>query len=147
MPRIGLRLIGTPDPVSPGITPRCPLCYVILPNDPNNPEGHIAIVDTGAPFSIIPKSYWEPVQKNIVWLPVGNRLRTIKGIGGGEAPCKFGRLKIRLHDGTNISGQIEIRAKLAEKDEGLDFLLGLDVFADKCKLVINDNGQSYIETP
>ncbi len=75
-------------------------CSVLLETNPHD-QVAIAIVDTGAHFSIIPRHLWAE-REELIEFAIGTSdsgpLRTIRGIGGAELPCGFGWLRIILAD-------------------------------------------------
>jgi hypothetical protein len=71
----------------------------------------------------------------------------IRGISGGELPCKFGRVRIMLADTQPaFSDWLEVRAKLAEADT-VPLVLGVADFLDTFEVVLNRHGVSYMTVP
>ena len=66
---------------------------------------HIAILDTGAPFSVFPFSFWN--KRNLSWTPLGSQLLTAQGQSVPDAlkwlglSCDLGVIPIALVDETN----------------------------------------------
>src|SRR4051812_7677172 len=63
-----------------------------------------AIIDTGAPLTVVPRIRWEPVANRILWVPVDETdpvnfwLTTITGKTGGRCPCRVGRIDMLALD-------------------------------------------------
>ena len=70
-----------------------------------------AIVDTGAPVSVIPSGIWQAAQYRLL---VGQDFSV--SIGGSPATGRLAELAMRVHDGTAVSPLVRIKAYLLSDD-------------------------------
>lgn len=119
------------------------------------------VVDTGAPFSILPFSLWH--DRNLEWNRCGTRLRRQGGkayesLKWGQADCELGDTTVHLFDGqSNLqSGPFLVVGKFANQrqpDPNLEMtaLLGMNFLTDNhLRLVVDGAGGnlvSYLAVP
>ncbi len=130
-----------------GKTPPCMrfVCRSFLATCPERPL--LAVIDTGAPFSIIPRALWKDGTSRIEFAPEARDWEIIHGIGGGSESCEFGRLHVMLADErTSLSGWLRIPAQLAKTD-AVPLVLGVAGFLDTYRLTLNEDGSSYVVVP
>lgn len=101
-----------------------------------------AIVDTGAPFCVIPSELWKKMDPG-AFAATGNA--TIP-IAGKPREGFFATLEIAIGDAENTSQAVMIGAFFCADGDG-PMLLGMqDIFTDVAALVVDIPGQSaYIE--
>lgn len=83
-----------------------------------------AIVDTGNPVSILPRSVW----RDIALPPALGLRRRLRGIGASDQTAISGtlsRIRLLLHDDRNASEPVEMRAFLLDNDAA-PFLIGFE---------------------
>ncbi len=119
--------------------------YVYFESAPDDRNGRRAIIDTGAPFSIIPRSFWQK-KEYVIFENRIPELNTITSITGEKKPCCFGWVRLILADNKpSFSDWIKIPAKLAYTDD-IPILLGVSGLLDTHKLVLN-GPLSYLVVP
>ena len=118
------------------------VCMIFLSTLPDRPFN--AVIDTGAPFSIVPWNLWRDGAAMIESLGDYPDWRNIRGIAGGGVPCEFGRIGVMLADATPArSGWLSVSAQLARSDH-VPLILGVAGFLDTYELVLNRDGAGYI---
>lgn len=71
---------------------------------PGNGTWHRALIDTGAPLTVIPETVWKPHANVIEWVgcPPGGEppawLRSVNGLGGGLFRCDLALVQISFFD-------------------------------------------------
>ena len=121
------------------------VCRSFLATCPERPL--LAVIDTGAPFSIIPWALWKDAASRIEFLPYATDWHVIHGIGGGIEPCGFGRLHVMLADGgSSLSGWLGIPAQLAKTD-AVPLVLGVAGLLDTYEVALNEDGRCHIVVP
>lgn len=94
---------------------------------------HLAIVDTGAPYSMIPESLWAPLPvERLVKLP----LRGIVPGRAAEMDAVLGRVSGRLLDAQRTSPTLSLWAMLAYTDQ-VPLILGWSGCLDRAKLTLD----------
>ena len=96
-------------------------------------EAHSAIVDTGAPYSLIPLSLWPALQtERLCELPV-------RGLVPGrhaELDATLAKVSGRLLDASHRSRSLSLWAMLADTDQ-VPLILGWAGCLDRATLVLN----------
>lgn len=106
-----------------------------------------ALIDTGAPFAIIPWALWKDGVSRIEFAEGRSDWKTIRGIAGGREPCEFGRIHIMLTDTKpSFSDWLEIPAQLAKTDD-VPLILGVAGLLDTYGVTLNEGGESHIVVP
>ena len=108
-----------------------------------------AVIDTGAPFSIVPLAMWKNGRSMIAFAGqnVSPNCRTIRGLSGGSLPCEFGWLHIILSDTRpSFSDWLRMPAKLAMTD-AVPLVLGVAGFLDTYEVALNRDGESCVVVP
>ena len=108
-----------------------------------------ALIDTGAPFSVIPFGMWKDGRSAIEFAGPNatSNCKSIRGISGGSLPCEFGWLHIMLSDTQpSFSRWLRVPAKLAKTD-GIPLILGVAGFLDTYRFTLNEDGSSYVVVP
>ena len=93
-----------------------------------------AIIDTGAPISIIPRSVWEQIRHGFY----SNREREVP-VGGQAAMGRFGQVTLRFHDVQHperISSPLALKADLLA-DDSHPIVLGFESFLTDVELHSN----------
>ena len=94
---------------------------------------HLAIVDTGAPYSVIPISLWPALPvKRIARLP----LRGIVPGTAAELTATLATLTAQLLDGRRVSPRLALSAMLADTDQ-VPLILGWAGCLDRATLSVN----------
>lgn len=107
----------------------------------------LAVIDTGAPFSIIPWALWKGGASGIEFLADAPDWHVIHGIGGGSESSEFGRLHVMLADEKpSLSAWLGIPAQLA-KTNAVPLVLGVAGLLDTYEVSLNEAGESYIAVP
>ncbi len=144
--RIRLDLLARADQEAPDIVYKRFVCHAFVLNLPRNFTSKQALVDTGAPFSILPRRFWWG-NEFVDLEPGAAGVRRISGVSGGELPCRFGWARIMLADtAPRFSDWLEVRAKLAETDS-VPLILGVADLLDRYEVVLNSDRASYITVP
>ena len=89
-----------------------------------------ALVDTGNPISIVPKSVWS---KSQVVRALSDK-SVVHGIGGGKASGRLGEITFLFVDQSNISPVIRAKAFLLD-DDSVPFLIGFEDILTDAKLI------------
>ncbi len=108
-----------------------------------------ALIDTGAPFSVIPFGMWKDGRSGIEFAGpnVTSNCKSIRGISGGSLSCEFGWLHIMLSDTQpSFSCWLRVPAKLAKTD-AVPLILGVAGFLDTYRLTLNEDGSSHVVVP
>jgi hypothetical protein len=134
------------DAQRPDIVYKRLVCRAYVKGLPASVTPRLAVVDTGAPFSIVPRALWQ--ENDFVRLESGtSELQAIRGLSGGQLPCRFGRVGIMLADtGPTFSAWFDLPAKLANVDT-VPLILGVAGFLDRFEVVLNRDGVSFITVP
>jgi len=94
---------------------------------------HMAIVDTGAPYSLIPSSLWPALRvKRLMDLPV----RGIVPGGAAELHATLARVSGQLLDARRVSSRLTLWAMLARTDQ-VPLILGWAGCLDRAKLILD----------
>ena len=94
---------------------------------------HMAIVDTGAPYSLIPASLWPTVRaERLKDIPV----RGIVPGKGAELDASLAKVRIRLLDEKRISPRLTLWAMLTKTDQ-VPLILGWSGCLDRASLVLD----------
>ncbi len=121
------------------------VCRSFLATCPERPL--LAVIDTGAPFSVIPWALWKDGTSRIEFVPEASDWEIIHGIGGGSESCEFGRLHVMLVDeAPSLSGWLRIPAQLVKTD-AVPLILGVAGLLDTYEVALNRDGESYIIVP
>lgn len=101
-----------------------------------------AIIDTGGPISVIPHSIWQ----NVDYRLLSARDFDIP-LAGVPTTGKLAQVFIRMHDDTNTSRTLVIKAYLLN-DDVHPLILGFEDFLTKIGLYSNyREGRAYLEFP
>ena len=104
-----------------------------------------AIIDTGGPISIIPRSVWEQVRHGFY----SNRETDVR-VGGRAAVGKVGQVTLRFHDAQEqdrISPSLTLKAYLLS-DDSYPIVLGFEDFLTDVELHSNfPQQQVYLVFP
>ena len=93
-------------------------------------EAQEAIVDTGNPVSLIPRSVWK--EGEIKWLLT--REATLQGIGGGGIRGRLGEVTLVFSDRVRVSPPMRLKAHLID-DDSVPFLIGFEDVLTNVRLV------------
>ena len=105
-------------------------------------EHREAIVDTGAPVSLVPVAIWQEIDYRLL-TPHEFRLT----IGGEPVRVKLAEVTVRLHDDRAISSPLTIKAHLLS-DDAHPLLLGFEDVLTDLRLVSDYARQvAYLEWP
>ncbi len=97
-------------------------------------EPEKAIIDTGGPISIIPRSVWEQIRHGFY----SNREREVP-VGGRASMGRFGQVTLRFHDAqelTRLSPSLTLKADLLS-DDSHPIVLGFEDFLTDVELYSN----------
>lgn len=104
--------------------------------------GDEAIVDTGSPISVIPRSNWEDFHHYFLSseeYPVS--------LAGVTTTARFGVVTLRAHDGTNVSPPMEVKAHLLS-DDSHPLIVGFEDFLTIANLHSRFSmNMAYLEFP
>lgn len=96
-------------------------------------EAHPAILDTGAPYSLVPASLWPRLHlEPLAQLP-------LRGIVPGEAAeleATLAKVSGRLLDARHVSPRLTLRAMLVKTDH-VPLILGWSGCLDRARLVVD----------
>ena len=96
-------------------------------------EDHLAIVDTGAPYSVIPAAIWPALRtQRLAETP----LRGIVPGKDAKVTAVLSRISGQVLDSRNASFPLKLWAMLV-RTESVPLILGWLGFLDRCKLVLN----------
>jgi hypothetical protein len=70
-----------------------------------------AIIDTGCPITVIPRSRWENIEHHVI-LPQASL-----GLAGGTVTGQLGEVTLRFHHNNNVSPHLTIKAHLLDSDD------------------------------
>ena len=101
-------------------------CQVRLSTIPGIPA--TALIDTGAPLTLLPRQVWERGESDIEFLATPSGWRAIRGLGGGSVPCRLAQIHIA-------------------ETNAVPLILGVAGFLDTYEVVLNRDGKSYIVVP
>jgi len=87
-----------------------------------------AIIDTGCPISVIPRSRWENIEHNMI-LPQASL-----ELGGGTVIGQLGEVTLRFHYNNDVSPPITIKAHLLDGDDR-PLILGFEDILTDIRLV------------
>lgn len=106
-----------------------------------------ALVDTGAPLTLLPRQVWERSESDIEFLATSSGWSAIRGLGGASVPCRLARIHIMLADPTpSHSAWLRVPAQLAETN-AVPVILGVAGFLDTYEVILNRDGESHIVVP
>lgn len=101
-----------------------------------------AIVDTGAPISVLPQRVWEQIERGVLGKD------TMRGIVPGEGsvlPVEIAEVGGLLVDEKGQTGSISFRSYLVSRDD-VPLILGVDSLLSRCVLHIDyPQSQGYLE--
>jgi predicted aspartyl protease len=101
-----------------------------------------AIIDTGGPISIIPHSIWQNIDYRLL-----SAMDFDVALAGIPTTGKLAQIFIRMHDDTNISQTLVIKAYLLN-DDIRPLILGSEDFLTKVGLYSNYREEkAYLEFP
>lgn len=89
-----------------------------------------ALVDTGNPISIVPKSVWRKSQRACFL----SDKSVVHGIGGGRASGRLGEITFVFVDRNSASPAIRAKAILLD-DDSVPFLIGFEDILTDAKLI------------
>lgn len=102
-----------------------------------------AIIDTGAPVSIIPSAIWQEIEKEI--LLEEHKIQGIVPRKDSYLPVKIANIFCVLMDERNLTGTLKIKAYLS-LEEKAPLVLGFENIISKAKLYLDsENNEGYIE--
>ena len=106
-------------------------------------DAYSAIVDTGAPISLIPDVIWEKLQRTEL------ADHTVGGIGPGSLPVKVARVWCQLFDSQgNQSQEMEMHAFLVQPGKKAPLILGFKDLLDRLPTSFNyPSQQAHVEEP
>jgi len=84
-------------------------------------EGRAALVDTGAPYCLLPRSVWSGVEHRFL----SPRDVRVAGVGSGTTAARYGEVTLVLEDGEVASPPLHVRAFLLQ-DDSEPLLLGFE---------------------
>jgi hypothetical protein len=120
-------------------------CQVRLSTIPGIPA--TALIDTGAPLTLLPRQAWERSESDIEFLATPSGWRAIRGLGGASVPCRLAQIHIMLADSTpSHSTWLRVPAQLAETN-AVPLILGVAGFLDTYEVALNRDGESYVVVP
>lgn len=106
-------------------------------------EPYEAIIDTGAPVSIIPPAIWQEIEKEI--LVEGHRIQGIVPKKDSFLLVKIANIFCVLMDEKNVTDILKIKAYLSV-EERAPLVLGFENIISKAKLYFNSgNNEGFIE--
>jgi hypothetical protein len=145
--KVRIELVEDPPGLRPPVVRLRCLCWLSTPLE--DPRGRLALIDTGAPFSIVPLGLWRGATGLVepAGADVTPNCRTIRGVSGGSMPCEFGWLYLILADVRgSFSDWLRVPAKLAMTNE-VPLVLGVAGFLDTYEVALNRDGESYVVLP
>jgi len=144
--KISVNLLAMTDRKASHLVYKRFVCHAFVQNALDSLVSNQAVIDTGSTFSILPRRLWRD-NEFVDLAPAAPGMQSIRGISGGELPCKFGHVRVMLADTEpTFSDWLEVPAKLAEADT-VPLILGVAGFLDRYELVLNSDGASYIAVP
>ena len=100
-----------------------------------------AIIDTGCPITVIPRSRWEKIEHRMI-LP-----QTSLGVGGGTIIGQLGEVTLRFHYNNDVSLLLTIKAHLLDEDDR-PLILGFEDILTDTRLVSDfATDTAYLEFP
>jgi len=100
-----------------------------------------AIIDTGCPISVIPRSHWEEIEHHII-LPQASL-----GLAGGIVTGQLGEVTLRFRYNDDFSPSLTIKAHLLDGDER-PLILGFEDILTDIRLVSDFAvDTAYLEFP
>lgn len=101
-----------------------------------------AIIDTGAPVSILPPAIWQEIEKEILG---EYKIQGIVPKKDSYLPVKIANVFCVLMDEKNVTDTLKIKAYLA-LEEKAPLVLGFENIISRANLYINSkNSEGYIE--
>ena len=101
-----------------------------------------AIIDTGAPVSIIPPAIWQEIEKEILG---EHKIQGIVPKKDSCLPVKIANVSCVLMDDKNMTNTLKIKAYLS-LEEKVPLILGFENIISKAKLYLNPEiSEGYIE--
>ena len=102
-----------------------------------------AIIDTGAPLSIIPPAIWQEIEKEI--LAEEHKIRGIVSKKDSYLSVKIANISCVLMDEKSVSEEVKIKAYLSLETKA-PLVLGLENIISMARLYINlKDNEGYIE--
>jgi len=106
-----------------------------------------AIVDTGAPLTLLPRQLWERSESDIDLPATPPEWMAIRGLGGASVPSRLARIHVMLVDPTpSRSTWFRAPAQLAETND-VPLILGVAGFLDTYEVALNSDSESYVLVP
>ena len=100
-----------------------------------------AIIDTGCPITVIPRSRWENIEHHMI-LPEASL-----GLGGGTVTGQLGEVTLRFRYNNDVSPPITIKAHLLDSDDR-PLILGFEDILTDIRLVSDFAvDTAYLEFP
>ena len=100
-----------------------------------------AIIDTGCPISVIPRSRWEKIEHHVI-LPQASL-----GLGGGTVTGQLGEVTLRFHYNDDVSPPLTVKAHLLDGDDR-PLILGFEDILTDIRLVSDFAADTaYLEFP
>lgn len=148
MPRIGLEVRRTLDleAVEQGRTIWTYRCFARLwfRQSPGWSAERLAIVDTGAPFSVIPSTVWQPLAITELF---STHLRGIIPKVAASLPARLAQVSCVLTDEQGVSPVLTLTALLVEAPD-VPLILGWSGCLDRAKLVLDGaRWRAHLEFP
>jgi len=102
-----------------------------------------AIIDTGAPFSLIPKRLWQECKFKII---AEGKVRGIVSRPEAFMGVHFGKVEMVFADTENVSQPLQVMAYLAEED--CQLVIGCGSILEVAVLYVNyKKGEGWLEFP
>jgi hypothetical protein len=100
-----------------------------------------AIIDTGCPITVIPRSHWEEIEHRVI-LPEASL-----GLAGGTVTGQLGEVTLRFRYNNDVSSPLTIKAHLLDGDER-PLILGFEDILTDIRLVSDFAvDTAYLEFP
>lgn len=101
-----------------------------------------AIIDTGAPVSIIPPAIWQEIEKEVLG---EHKIQGIVPKKDSYLVVKIANVSCVLMDDKNVSDKLKIKAYLS-LEEKVPLILGFEKIISQAKLYLNpENNEGYVE--
>ncbi len=120
-----------------------------------HPKVWDGLIDTGSPFTLVPKIVWEKFPELIEWFsfPPGTSpppwWTTASGLTGGSFPCRLGRFPLSVADRKGLRlPEVPVIAKFVEDDGRLQrMVLGLHdgILEDRRLIVDQGLAEAWLE--
>ena len=100
-----------------------------------------AIIDTGCPITVIPRSRWENIEHRMI-LPEASL-----GLAGGTVTGQLGEVTLRFHHNNDVSSPLTIKAHLLDGDDR-PLIIGFEDILTDIRLVSDFAvDKAYLEFP